>query len=114
MCVHSGPPTDDAVPDPTMERRRTFLGPLVRASSAKTPAWPAADMGALSGHGNTRSVARIILAVFRGDTVDGIRRLSPETIDTIFEEQSNGVDLALGIPLSFGLGFALPQQESMP
>ncbi|WP_206492560.1 hypothetical protein [Rhodococcus sp. KRD162] len=25
-----------------------------------------------------------------------------------------GVDLALGVPPSVGLGFALPQQESMP
>ena len=46
--------------------------------------------------------------------MDGVRPLSPETIDTIFEKQSNGVELALGIPLRFGLFFALPQQESMP
>lgn len=108
------PPTDDGVPDPTLVRRRTFLGPLVQASSANTPAWRAADMGALNGHGNARSVARILSVISRGGTVDGVRLLSPETIDTIFEEQSNGVDLALGIPLRFGLGFALPQHESMP
>lgn len=108
------PPTDDAVPDPTMVRRRTFLGPLVQASSANTPAWRAADMGALNGHGNARSVARILSVISRGGTVDGVRLLSPETIDTIFEEQTNGVDLALGIPLRFGLGFALSQHESIP
>lgn len=108
------PPTDDAVPDPTMVRRKTFLGPLVKASSANTAAWRGADMGALNGHGNARSVARILSTISRGGTVDGIRLLSSETIDTIFEEQSNGVDLALGIPLRFGLGFALPQHESIP
>ncbi|OZC79029.1 serine hydrolase [Rhodococcus sp. 06-418-5] len=108
------PPTDDGVPDPTLVRRRTFLGPLVQASSANTPAWRAADMGALNGHGNARSVARILSVISRGGTVDGVRLLRPETIDTIFEEQSDGVDLALGIPLRFGLGFALPQPESMP
>ena len=108
------PPTDEAVPDPSMVRRKTFLGPLVHAESANTAAWRAADMGALNGHGNARSVARILSVISRGGTVDGVRLLSPGTIDTIFEEQSNGVDLALGIPLRFGLGFALPQQDSVP
>lgn len=46
--------------------------------------------------------------------MDGVCLLGPKTIDTVFEEQSNGIDPALGIPLRFGLGFALPQQESMP
>lgn len=108
------PPAADAVPDPSMVRRRTFLGPLVKAESANTAAWRSADMGALNGHGNARSVARILSVISRGGAVDGVRLLSPDTVDTIFDEQSNGIDLALGIPLRFGLGFALPQQESVP
>ena len=46
--------------------------------------------------------------------IEGMRQLSRGTIDTIFEEQLNGVDPALGIPPSLALGFALPQQKSMP
>jgi CubicO group peptidase (beta-lactamase class C family) len=33
--------------------------------------------------------------------------LSPDTVARIFEQQSNGVDLVLGTPVSFGLGYAL-------
>ena len=45
---------------------------------------------------------------------DGVRRLSPETIDLIFEEQADGVDLVLGIPLRWGIGYALPNGETLP
>ncbi|GGF98615.1 EstA family serine hydrolase [Rhodococcoides trifolii] len=108
------PPTGDEVPDPLLVRRKTFLGPLINATSANTPAWRNADMGALNGHGNARSVARILSAVSRGGTVDGVRLLGPDTIDLIFNEQSNGVDLVLGVPLRFGIGFALPQRNTVP
>jgi hypothetical protein len=37
--------------------------------------------------------------VARGGEVDGVRLLSQETIDLIFHEQLNGVDLVLGVPL---------------
>jgi len=43
-----------------------------------------------------------------------VRLLSSKTIDTIFDEQSNGVDLVLGVPLRFGIGYALPQLDTMP
>ena len=40
--------------------------------------------------------------------------LGPDTIDLIFEEQSNGMDMVLMIPLRFGIGFGLPCPESVP
>ena len=49
-----------------------------------------------------------------GGTANGVQLLSPDTIDLIFEEQSNGVDLVLMIPLRFGIGFGLPCPESVP
>jgi CubicO group peptidase (beta-lactamase class C family) len=33
--------------------------------------------------------------------------LSPRTCDLIFQEQSNGVDLVIGAPLRFGIGYGL-------
>jgi CubicO group peptidase (beta-lactamase class C family) len=42
-----------------------------------------------------------------GGEVDGVRLLSPQTIDQIFEVQSNGIDLVIGIPLNFGVGYSL-------
>ncbi|MEV6126894.1 serine hydrolase domain-containing protein [Streptomyces violaceusniger] len=53
-------------------------------------------------------------ALALGGTVDGVRLLSPDTIGVIFDEQSHGTDLILDIPLRWGIGFALPESESVP
>ncbi|WP_248959790.1 serine hydrolase domain-containing protein [Sphaerisporangium perillae] len=93
---------------------KTFTGPPADAAAANTPGWRRADMGALNGHGNARSVARILKSLALGGTVDGVRLLSPDTIDVIFDEQSHGPDLVLGVPLRFGIGYALPETETVP
>jgi CubicO group peptidase (beta-lactamase class C family) len=93
---------------------RTFTGPPADAAAANTAAWRLADIGAANGHGNARSVARILSVISRGGEVDGVRLLRPETIELIFREQSNGVDLVLGVPLRFGIGYGLPQLDSLP
>ena len=93
---------------------KTFTGPRADAANANTAAWRQADMGAVNGHANARSVVRIIKALSLGGAVDGTRLLSPETIDLIFEVQSHGTDLVLGVPLRFGIGFALPEAETVP
>ena len=72
-----------------------------------TEGWRRADIGAANGHGNARSVARLQSAVACGGEVDGVRLLSPQTIDRIFEVQSDGIDLVIGIPLKFGVGYSL-------
>ena len=43
-----------------------------------------------------------------------MRLLSPQTLERIFEEQSHGPDVALGIPLRFGIGYGLPESVTMP
>jgi len=93
---------------------KTLTGPLVMAETANTPAWRHADIGAANGHGNARSVARIMSVVPRGGEVDGVRLLGQETIELIFREQQNGVDLVLGIPLRLGIGYGLPQRDTLP
>jgi CubicO group peptidase (beta-lactamase class C family) len=93
---------------------KTFTGPAVEASEANTPAWRRADIGAANGHGNARSVARILSALPRGGEVDGVRLLSPDTIDVIFREQAYGVDQVLGVPMRFGIGYGLPVPETIP
>ena len=93
---------------------KTLTGPVIDAAAANTGDWRAADMGAVNGHGNARSVARILSALALGGTVDGVRLLSPDTIDLIFEEQSHGPDLVLFVPLRFGIGYALPETQTVP
>ena len=93
---------------------KTLTGPLMEAPLSWTDAWRLAEIGAANGHGNAHSVARIQSVVACGGEVDGVRLLSPKTIDVIFEEQSNGVDLVLGVPLRFGIGYALPLPATLP
>jgi CubicO group peptidase (beta-lactamase class C family) len=93
---------------------RTLTGPPVQAEAANTPDWRLADIGAANGHGNARSVARIMSAVSRGGEVGGVRLLRPETIGLIFREQLNGTDLVLGVPLRWGIGYGLPRPDLLP
>ena len=93
---------------------RTFTGPVADAGKANTSGWRRADLGALNGHANARSLARVLLVVSRGGEVDGVRLLSPETIEVVFDEQSNGMDLVLGVPIRWGIGWALPLPALMP
>ncbi len=109
------PPTDLTQLDPG-PAFKTFTGPDLdrNIENSWTERWRRADIGACNGHGNARSVARIQSAVACGGEVDGVRLLSPKTIDRIFEVQSNSVDLVLGIPLKIGVGYGLPWPEVLP
>jgi CubicO group peptidase (beta-lactamase class C family) len=105
---------DPAAFDPDALAVRALTGPAFPPEAATTAAWRRAEIGAANGHGNARSVARIQSVVANGGAVDGVRLLSPKTIDLIFEEQSNGIDLVIGTPVRFGIGYALPLAETAP
>ena len=112
------PPIDLTQLDPNGPAFKTFTGPdldlNILVEHSWTRRWRRADIGAANGHGNARSVARLQSAVACGGEVDGIRLLSPTTIDRIFEVQSHTVDLVLGIPLKIGVGYGLPWPEVLP
>ena len=100
--------------DPDSACYKTFTGPAPEASVAWTRDWRAADIGAANGHGNARAVARAQAVIANGGEFDGVRLLSQATIERIFEEQANGIDLVLGIPLRFGIGYGLPEPTTRP
>jgi len=106
-------PIDLATLDPDSVMVKTFTGPAPDASVSWTPEWRQADIGAANGHGNARSVAQIQSIISNGGSAGGVSLLSPETIDLIFREQSHGVDLVLGMPIRFGIGFGLPN-DALP
>jgi CubicO group peptidase (beta-lactamase class C family) len=110
------PPTDLTRLDPNSPAFKTVTGPLLdlNIELSQTEPWRRADIGAGNGHGNARSVARIQSAVACGGEVDGVRLLSPPTIDRIFEVQSHTVDLVLGIPPKIGTGYGLPWPAMLP
>jgi CubicO group peptidase (beta-lactamase class C family) len=107
-------PFDLAALGPDSPVVKTFTGPVANAADANTPGWRNADIGAANGHGNARSVARILSVIARGGEVDGVRLLRPETIELIFDEQANGPDLVLGVPLRWGIGYGLPRTDTLP
>ncbi|TLF73885.1 serine hydrolase domain-containing protein [Nocardia cyriacigeorgica] len=106
-------PIDLASLDPDSVLVKTFGNPPADATVAWTDGWRGAQIGAANGHSNARALARIQSAVACGGSVDGVRLLSPETVELIFDKQSDGVDLVLGVPVRFGLGFGLPTPESV-
>jgi CubicO group peptidase (beta-lactamase class C family) len=93
--------------------RKTFTGPTPVAEAANTAEFQAAELGAMNGHGNARSLARVLSVISLGGEANGSRLLAPETVDLVFAEQSNGIDLVLGVPLRWGVGYALPS-EAVP
>ncbi|WP_280382311.1 serine hydrolase domain-containing protein [Nocardia wallacei] len=93
---------------------KTLTSPLLDVAETATPAWRQAELGAVNGHGNARSVARVQSLIACGGELGGRKFLSPKTIDLIFEQQSDGVDLALLVPLRFGIGYGLPHPQTVP
>ncbi len=113
------PPLDvplDAVPgDHPMRKTFAAMPPTPESAlAAETPAWRGAEIGSANGHGNARSLVRALSPISLNGNVNGVRLLSPETIDLIFQEQANGIDLVLAMPTRWGLGFALPHLEAVP
>jgi len=105
------PPAAPAAPgpqlDPNSVASKTWTNPSTPLESSWTEGWRRADIGAANGHGNARALARLHSAVACAGVVDGVRLLSPKTIDRIFEVQFEGIDLVTGAPGRAGLGYAL-------
>jgi CubicO group peptidase (beta-lactamase class C family) len=113
------PPLDiplDAMPadHPMIKTFAAFPPDSNGAAIAETAAWRRADIGAANGHGNARALARALSPISLGGKANGVELLSQDTIELIFQEQSSGIDQVLLIPLRFGIGFGLPEPQSVP
>lgn len=97
-----------AVPgDPNSIAVRTFRNPVANALDSRTDAWRRAEIPAANGHGNARSVAKIQAMLACGGESQGVRLLSEETAASVMRERISGMDLVLGTPIAYGLGFGL-------
>src|SRR4051812_28391929 len=101
------PPPDPPSLDPAGVAFKSLSNPVLTPETTWTDGWRRADIGAANGHGNARSLARLQSAVACGGEVGGVRLLSPETIDRIFDVQSTGTDLVIGVPSRWGVGYGL-------
>lgn len=97
--------------DPDSIALKTFMNSIINPEDTTTRAWRAAELPADNGHGNARSVALITAAIACGGELEGIRLLSIDTIEKALEEQSYGTDLVLMVPIHFGLGLGLQNNE---
>jgi CubicO group peptidase (beta-lactamase class C family) len=107
------PPVDVEAVNPSKIALRTFTNPLLDATYPAHEWWRRAEIPAANGHGNARSVATIQSIIAGRGEARGVRLLSSEGCDAIFEQQSNGTDLVLGLPNRFGMGYGL-SNEFMP
>lgn len=86
---------------------RTLLNPPLDPNSVNTEPWRNAELGSVNGHGNSRSLTRMLSAISLRGSIAGKHILKEETVKLIFEEQQSGKDLVLQIPIKFGNGFGL-------
>jgi CubicO group peptidase (beta-lactamase class C family) len=101
------PDVDVRTLDPESVVGKTYTGPVASAKAANSPEWRRADLGALNGHSNARGVLQVLRTLSLGGEAGGVRLLSPKTIDLVFEEQADGVDLVLGERFRWGIGYCL-------
>jgi CubicO group peptidase (beta-lactamase class C family) len=92
---------------------RTLANPPLDARGSWTEGWRRAEIPAANGHGNARSVAVAQSVLACGGEVGGRRFLSQQGCEAVFEQQANGVDLVLGVPVTFGMGFGL-RNDALP
>lgn len=79
------------------------VDPLV----TRTREWRAAEIPAGGGIGNARAVAEIHTILANNGVAKGRRFLSEAGCRRAVQPQVEGVDVVLGVPMRFGLGFAL-------
>lgn len=100
--------------DPESIAGRTLLNPSFTPGHSNR-AWRAAEIPASNGHGNARSVARVGSLLACGGSLEDRFYLSKATILKAIEEQINGMDLVLGMPIHWGLGVGLAgENEKVP
>ena len=72
-----------------------------------TRAWRAAEIPAANGHGDARSVVAVQTLAANLGQANGKRLMSAAGCRAIFDEQTFGEDLVLGVPVKFGMGYGL-------
>lgn len=92
---------------------RATLSTPVTGREQNTRAWRAAEIPAAGGTSNARGVARVHAAIANGGALDGTTLMSGQTIDRIFDEQIEMVDLVLQMKMRYGIGFGL-MNETIP
>jgi len=92
---------------------RTFSNPALGPEITFEDDWRRAEIPAANGQSNARGVGAVQSVLSNHGEARGVRLLSPKGCEAVFEEQSNGEDLVLGVPIRFGMGYGLGN-ETVP
>ncbi len=107
------PPIDFGAVNPPKLVLRVFTNPPLDARASWQEWWRRAEIPAANGQGNARSVAAIQSIVAGRGEARGVRLLSERGCDAVFDEQFEGSDRILTMPVRFGMGYGL-STEMMP
>lgn len=91
--------------DPTSLSRKAFTNPSTPPNAGNELPFRQAEVPAVNGITNARSLSRMYAACI-GD-LDGVRLLSPATVDRAIATQARGMDLVTGYETHYGTGFQL-------
>ncbi|MCX5127989.1 serine hydrolase domain-containing protein [Streptomyces sp. NPDC002812] len=94
----SAPPGPDGAP-------RETTGVAVRVRDVNAPAWRRAQIPAVNGYGNARSVALVQSVLANRGTAGGVRLLSARGCEPAWQEVFSGADRVLGTPMAWTAGF---------
>jgi len=86
---------------------RTFRNPPVDVDATRTRAWRAAEIPAANGHGNARSIMRAQTVMANKGTAFGKNIMSQAGVKRALDKQTSGMDLVLGVPVDFGMGYGI-------
>jgi CubicO group peptidase (beta-lactamase class C family) len=85
---------------------KATLNPRVTPETTWSIPWRRAELGGMNGHGNARGVATAQAVLANGGAF-GKRVMSEAGRERVLRAQSDGVDLVLGMPVQWGLGYAV-------
>lgn len=85
---------------------RALFNPHLKPVNSWELGWRRAEVGAVNVHANARAIATLQSALACGG-VGGKRMMSDRGRERLLERQSDGVDLVMGTPCDWGMGFSL-------
>ncbi|MFI2372117.1 serine hydrolase domain-containing protein [Streptomyces sp. NPDC018833] len=85
--------------------RRENTGVAIRVKDATSVAWRRAQIPAVNGFGNARSVALAQSVLVNQGSAGGVRLLSPQGCEPAWQEVFRGDDRVLGTPMCWTVGF---------
>lgn len=104
LAAKHDPRVAPLIADPKGDKPDGFL---TGVSHANTLAWRRAELPAINGFGNARSVGLVQSVLACGGSVQGVRLLSQAGCERVFQEQYRGEDRIIGMPIRYGLGYRL-------